>query len=141
MAELEHCSSCYFPTSWLAVPLTGKKEYNHDSTIYTFGLPEGQSLNLPVCACILMKAPGKGRKEGGGKEGGGKEGGGKEGESEGGKPSRAANRTAATRRLASTRATNRSASVTAMRSRLLKAKGRAEAALAKRVSEESDPLP
>ena len=31
-------------------------------------LPEGQSLNLPVCACLLLKAPGKGRKEGGGKD-------------------------------------------------------------------------
>lgn len=65
---LERCSSCYIPTSWLALPLIGKDEYNHDSTIYKFGLPEGQSLNLPVCACILLKAPGKGRKEGGGKD-------------------------------------------------------------------------
>ena len=46
MAELEHCSSCYFPTSWLAVPLIGRREYNHDSTIYTFGLPEGRELCL-----------------------------------------------------------------------------------------------
>jgi cytochrome-b5 reductase len=37
-------------------------------TIYAFGLPEGQSLMLPVCACILLKAPGKGRKDGGGKD-------------------------------------------------------------------------
>jgi len=65
---LEHCSSCYIPTSWMPLPLTEKREYNHDSTIYAFGLPEGQSLELPVCACILMKAPGCGRKEGGGKE-------------------------------------------------------------------------
>ena len=36
--------------------------------LWTQGLPEGQSLNLPVCACILLKAPGKGRKEGGGKD-------------------------------------------------------------------------
>ena len=65
---LERCSSCYIPTSWLALPLVGKREYNYDTTIYTFGLPEGQSLELPVCACILLKAPGKGRKEGGGKD-------------------------------------------------------------------------
>uniref|UniRef100_A0A7S2JA51 NADH-cytochrome b5 reductase n=1 Tax=Haptolina brevifila TaxID=156173 RepID=A0A7S2JA51_9EUKA len=66
--DLEHCSSCYLPTSWLALPLIEKREYNHDATVYAFGLPEGQSLQLPVCACILMKAPGKGRKEGGGKD-------------------------------------------------------------------------
>ena len=42
---LEHCSSCYLPTSWLALPLLAKKEYNYDSTLYSFGLPEGQSLN------------------------------------------------------------------------------------------------
>jgi len=64
----EYASTCYFPTSWLAVPLAEKREYNHDSTVYTFTLPEGTSLNLPVCACILMKAPGRGRKEGGGKD-------------------------------------------------------------------------
>jgi cytochrome-b5 reductase len=37
------------------VPLVGKKAYNHDSTLYTFGLPEGKSLSLPVCACVLMR--------------------------------------------------------------------------------------
>jgi len=68
MSEVEHCSSCYLPTSWLPLPLVEKREYNYDSTIYAFGLPEGQSLNLPVCACILLLAPGKGRKEGGGKD-------------------------------------------------------------------------
>ena len=52
----------------MALPLVARREYNHDSTVYTFGLPEGQSLSLPVCACILLKAPGRGRKEGGGKD-------------------------------------------------------------------------
>jgi len=65
---LEYASSCFFPTDWLEVPLVGRQECNHDSTVYSFGLPEGRSLDLPVCACILMKAPGRGRKEGGGKE-------------------------------------------------------------------------
>ena len=64
----ERCSSCFIPVDWMALPLVGRREYNHDSTVYSFGLPEGQSLALPVCACILMKAPGKGRKEGGGKD-------------------------------------------------------------------------
>ena len=65
---LERCSSCYIPTSWLELPLLSRREYNHDSTVFTFGLPEGQSLSLPVCACVLLKAPGKGRKDGGGKD-------------------------------------------------------------------------
>lgn len=41
----------------MALPLLGKREINHDSTVYDFGLPDGTSLNLPVCACILLKAP------------------------------------------------------------------------------------
>ena len=49
---------------WLDLPLLAKREHNHDSTIYAFGLPEGKSLELPVCACLLLKAPGRGRKEG-----------------------------------------------------------------------------
>jgi cytochrome-b5 reductase len=69
MAEpLEYASSCVIPTSWLALPLLAKREYNHNSTIYTFGLPDNKSLSLPVCACLLLKAPGKGRKDGGGKD-------------------------------------------------------------------------
>ena len=66
--SLEYASTCFIPTTWLALPLIERKEYNHDSTVYSFGLPEGQSLNLPICACILMKAPGRGRKDGGGKD-------------------------------------------------------------------------
>ena len=42
--------------------------YNHDSTIYTFGLPDDVSLALPVCACLLMRASGRGRVEGGAKD-------------------------------------------------------------------------
>jgi len=67
-AALEYASTCYIPTDWMALPLVERREYNHDSTVYSFGLPDGQSLNLPVCACILLKAPGKGRKDGGGKD-------------------------------------------------------------------------
>jgi len=67
-APLEYASSCFLPTTFVELPLIGRREYNRDSTIYTFGLPDGQSLNLPVCACLLLKAPGKGRKEGGGKD-------------------------------------------------------------------------
>ena len=63
---LERCSSCYLPTSWLAVPLIAKREYNHNTSVYSFGLPDGRSLSLPVCACILMRAPGRGRIKDGG---------------------------------------------------------------------------
>lgn len=39
---------------------------NHDTTAYTFGLPTGSLyLDLPVCSCLLLKAPGKGRGQGG----------------------------------------------------------------------------
>eukprot|EP01052_Picozoa_sp_SAG31_P010778 SAG31_NODE_599_length_13649_cov_9.930775_7_plen_184_part_00 len=65
---LEHCSTCFIPTTWYELPLLEKQEHNHDSTLYTIGLPDGQALNLPTCACILMNVPGKGRKEGGGAE-------------------------------------------------------------------------
>jgi cytochrome-b5 reductase len=56
--EKEYASSCYLPTDWTELPLLEKKEYNHDSTLYDFGLPEDTSLNLPACACILLLAPG-----------------------------------------------------------------------------------
>lgn len=31
--ELEHCSTCYLPTTWVALPLLAKREYNLDSTV------------------------------------------------------------------------------------------------------------
>jgi len=55
---LEYASSCFLPTSWLELALVGKREHNHDSTVYTFGLPDWRSLNLPVCACLLLRVPG-----------------------------------------------------------------------------------
>jgi len=57
-AALEYASSCYLPTSWLDLPLVAKQEHSHDSTLYSFGLPEGQALNLPTCACLLLRVPG-----------------------------------------------------------------------------------
>ena len=105
--SLEYASSCYLPTTWLDLPLVAKREHNHDSTLYSFGLPEGdhtpthariptrcpracphaypyphacpracpqppqppqppafpcrapgQALNLPTCACLLLRVPG-----------------------------------------------------------------------------------
>lgn len=67
-SELEYASSCYLPTSWTELALIEKRDINHDSTVYAFELPEGQSLNLPVCACILLRAAGRGRKKDGGKD-------------------------------------------------------------------------
>ena len=40
-SSLEYASSCYLPTSWLELPLVAKRDHNHDSTLYSFGLPEG----------------------------------------------------------------------------------------------------
>lgn len=54
-SDMEFASSCFFPTDWHAVPLIEAKPYNYDSTIFSFGLPEGRSLDLPVCACILLQ--------------------------------------------------------------------------------------
>jgi hypothetical protein len=39
------------------LPLVAKQEVTHDATKYTFGLPANVSLNLPTCACILLKGP------------------------------------------------------------------------------------
>ena len=65
---LEYASACSIPTTWLDFPLIAKADHTHDSTLYTFGLPATQSLNLPACACILMRAVGRGRVDGGGKD-------------------------------------------------------------------------
>eukprot|EP01065_Artemidia_motanka_P034333 TRINITY_DN4165_c0_g3_i3.p1 TRINITY_DN4165_c0_g3~~TRINITY_DN4165_c0_g3_i3.p1 ORF type:complete len:280 (+),score=91.18 TRINITY_DN4165_c0_g3_i3:228-1067(+) len=54
---LEYASSCYLPTSWVPCPLVAKTEYSKDASVYEFGLPEGQSLDLPVCSCILVRPP------------------------------------------------------------------------------------
>ena len=32
-----------------------------DATVYGFGLPRNASLRLPACACVLLKAPARGR--------------------------------------------------------------------------------
>jgi len=51
---LEYASSCCIPTTWKEFSLVGITPYNHDTSIFEFGLEEGQSLSLPVCGCILM---------------------------------------------------------------------------------------
>lgn len=46
---------CFIGEDFSPLELVSVLDYNHDSKIFEFGLPDGQSLNLPVCACILMK--------------------------------------------------------------------------------------
>ena len=67
-APLEYASTCIIPTTFTDFKLIGKKDYNYDSQVYSFEIPGGKPLGLPVCACILLKAPGRGRKDGGGKD-------------------------------------------------------------------------
>ena len=40
-ADKDYASSCYLPTEWTPLTLLEKREYNHDSTLYDFELPEG----------------------------------------------------------------------------------------------------
>ena len=55
---LEYASTCCIPTTWISLPLLLIEPYNHDTSIFTFGLPEGRSsLGLPTYACLLMLAP------------------------------------------------------------------------------------
>jgi len=60
-ASLTYASGCYVPEQWLELPLVTRRELTHNTTVYGFGLPKKQSLNLPVCACLLVRAPGRGR--------------------------------------------------------------------------------
>ena len=55
-AQLEYASTCFFPTAWTPVPLLRVTQHNHDTSVFEFGLPEGRKLDLPVCACLLLRA-------------------------------------------------------------------------------------
>ena len=65
--SLEYVSpGCHLPANgWVELPLLARREHNHDATIYAFGLPTGVCLGLPPCACVLLRAPGRGRGAGG----------------------------------------------------------------------------
>jgi cytochrome-b5 reductase len=52
---LEYASSCAIPTAFKSYPLVGISKFNHDTSFFEFGLEPGQSLNLPVCSCLLMR--------------------------------------------------------------------------------------
>lgn len=51
---------CYFPTSFLEVPVKSIRDETHDSKVITFALPDEVSLNAPVSSAILMKVKGVG---------------------------------------------------------------------------------
>lgn len=61
--DAERASSCILPTAWVDCPLVGSSQYNHDTYIFEFGLPDGKSLELPTCACLLVRAFDKEGKE------------------------------------------------------------------------------
>jgi NAD(P)H-flavin reductase len=63
--SLTYASACYLPNEWIELPLLTRREVARDVTVYGFGLPKGQALALPVCACLLLRAPGRGRGAGG----------------------------------------------------------------------------
>lgn len=47
----------YFPTDFVSVPLIDVRDETRDSKVLTFGLPEGESLSLPVSSAILLRVP------------------------------------------------------------------------------------
>jgi hypothetical protein len=51
--------NCVIPTEWIELPLLHIKPYNHDTSIFSFGLPlpSQSSLNLSTCGCLLLLAP------------------------------------------------------------------------------------
>jgi hypothetical protein len=53
----EYASACVIPTTWTPFKIKAIVAYNHDTSVFQFALPEGQSLGLPVCGCLLVKAP------------------------------------------------------------------------------------
>jgi hypothetical protein len=51
-------SECSVPPVWTDLTLTSTRQYNHDTNIFTFRLPEGcQKLNLPVGGFLLVLVP------------------------------------------------------------------------------------
>mmetsp|Transcript_7648 Transcript_7648/g.10852 ORF Transcript_7648/g.10852 Transcript_7648/m.10852 type:complete len:354 (-) Transcript_7648:217-1278(-) len=49
---------CFLPNEWTELTVKNVRQHNHDSKLFEIGLPEGKSLNLPICGCILAKFPG-----------------------------------------------------------------------------------
>ena len=59
--SLTYASSCILPCEWTERRMISRREVNHDTTLYSFELPTGASLQLPSCACLLVRAPQRGR--------------------------------------------------------------------------------
>ena len=51
-----YASSCALPCDrWTPLPLKRVTPYNHDTSLFEFGLPPGAArLDLPVCGCLLQ---------------------------------------------------------------------------------------
>ena len=55
---MAYASTCVVPIEWREYTLRSVREVNHDTSIFTFALPAGQTLGLPTCACLLLRAAG-----------------------------------------------------------------------------------
>ena len=55
----ESAQTCAVPSDWTELMLIEVRPYNHDTSIFSFQLPEGKAkLNLPVGGFLLVLAPG-----------------------------------------------------------------------------------
>jgi len=54
-AGYEYVSNCILPTEFIKLKLIRKANYNHNAGLFTFEVPGNQLLNLPTCACILVR--------------------------------------------------------------------------------------
>lgn len=55
VASIVPAGECFFGEDFGAAPLIAKQRVSHDTQVFTFGLPEGKSLGLSTCACILAR--------------------------------------------------------------------------------------
>mmetsp|Transcript_7778 Transcript_7778/g.25637 ORF Transcript_7778/g.25637 Transcript_7778/m.25637 type:complete len:310 (+) Transcript_7778:3-932(+) len=61
VAALVPPGECQFGEEWVAAPLLGRADLNHDTRLFTFGLPDpGKPLGLSTCACILARGGAEG---------------------------------------------------------------------------------
>ena len=61
VAALVPPGNCQFGEDWTSAPLVGRAELNHDTRLFTFGLPDAaKPLGLSTCACLLARGGGTG---------------------------------------------------------------------------------
>uniref|UniRef100_A0A7S2QRW4 NADH-cytochrome b5 reductase n=1 Tax=Norrisiella sphaerica TaxID=552664 RepID=A0A7S2QRW4_9EUKA len=53
---------CFLDDEWKSLPLRDVRQATQNSKLFQFELPDDEALHLPVCACLLVKAPGAGEK-------------------------------------------------------------------------------